>query len=126
MKSAIISISKHNKGSALLQQSDQDAIDIVTKVSFQMKKHADLISEKITPQQEQALKAFMQQEQGSGYAPQSNEIFGILSAMKESFEQNLAKAQKDEAGAQEAYEGLKESKEEEITAGTDQIDQKTE
>merc|ERR1719454_2432438 len=44
--------------------------------------------------------------------------------MKESFETNLANAQKDEASAQKAFEGLKQAKTDEIAAGTDQIDAK--
>merc|ERR1719158_1047661 len=125
MKGAVVALSKHNKGSALLQQTDEEAIDVVTKESFEMKKHADLISEKITPAQEKALKAFVQQEQYASYAPQSGEIFGILSAMKESFEQNLAASQKTEASQLQAFKDLGESLSEEINTGEDQIDAKT-
>merc|ERR1719272_120002 len=59
------------------------------------------------------------------YAPQSGEIFGILSQMKETFEANLSQAQKDEMTNQKAYEDLKAAKEEEIKAGQEQIDTKT-
>merc|ERR1719377_248666 len=57
--------------------------------------------------------------------PASGEIFGILKGMKEGFEQRLADAQKDEMQSQADYEKLKAAKEEEITAGTAQIDTKT-
>merc|ERR1719235_3143290 len=60
------------------------------------------------------------------YAPQSGEIFGILKQMKETFETNLADTQKDEQANQKAYEDLKAAKEEEIAAGQDQLDKKTE
>merc|ERR1719191_2661764 len=48
MKGAVVALSKHNKGSALLQQTDEEAIDVVTKVSFEMKKHSDLLGDVIT------------------------------------------------------------------------------
>merc|ERR1712232_1509251 len=59
------------------------------------------------------------------YAPQSGEIFGILRQMKETFEANLSTSQKEELANQKAYEELKAAKEEEITAGQNQIDSKT-
>merc|ERR1712070_543055 len=59
------------------------------------------------------------------YAPQSGEIFGILKQMKETFESNLSASQKEEMANQKAYEELKAAKEEEIKAGQDQIDAKT-
>merc|ERR1740117_1350609 len=58
------------------------------------------------------------------YAPQSGEIFGILNQMKESFEQNLAETQKDEASNVQAYEQLKAAKEDEIVAGQEQSETK--
>ena len=45
--------------------------------------------------------------------------------MKETFETNLASSQKEETANQKAYEDLKAAKEEEIKAGQDQIDAKT-
>merc|ERR1711972_1116045 len=59
------------------------------------------------------------------YAPQSGQIFGILRQMKETFESNLAAAQKEEAENQKAYEELKAAKEAEIAAGQEQIATKT-
>merc|ERR1719284_1736947 len=59
------------------------------------------------------------------YAPQSGEIFGILKQMKETFETNLSSSQKEEMANQKAYEELKAAKEDEIKAGQDQIDAKT-
>merc|ERR1719235_1157287 len=45
--------------------------------------------------------------------------------MKESFETNLANAQKEESESQSDYESLKAAKEEEIAAGTELADTKT-
>merc|ERR1719487_2539644 len=59
------------------------------------------------------------------YKAQSGEIFGILRQMKESFESNLSQSQKDEIANAEAYEQLKAAKEEEIAAGKEQIELKT-
>merc|ERR1711904_560496 len=59
------------------------------------------------------------------YAPQSGEIFGILKQMKETFETNLSSSQKEEMANQKAYEELKAAKEDEIKAGQEQIDTKT-
>merc|ERR1711985_206894 len=59
------------------------------------------------------------------YAPQSGEIFGILKQMKETFETNLSSSQKEEMANQKAYEELKAAKEDEIAAGQEQIDTKT-
>merc|ERR1711904_502779 len=59
------------------------------------------------------------------YAPQSGEIFGILKQMKETFETNLSSSQKEEMANQKAYEELKAAKEDEIKAGQEQIDSKT-
>merc|ERR1719359_1182761 len=94
MKGAITAISKHNKGAALVQVSDTEALNLVLAVQRELRKHSDLIGDVITPRQKAVLKAFVQQQ--DAYAPQSGEIFGILGAMKESFESNLAAAQKTE------------------------------
>merc|ERR1719316_2679549 len=58
-------------------------------------------------------------------AAPSAEIFGVLKQMKEGFETNLAASQKEEMKAQGEYEDVKHGKEEEIAAGTAQIDTKT-
>merc|ERR1719355_238224 len=60
-----------------------------------------------------------------GKAAPSAEIFGTLKQMKEGFETNLAASQKEEMKAQGEYEDVKKGKEEEIAAGTAQIDTKT-
>merc|ERR1719191_1255904 len=125
MKNAIVALSKHNKGAALLQVTDSEAMELLPGVTQAARKHAELLSERITPHQQAVLKAFVQQEQSEGYAPQSGEIFGIMQAMKESFEINLAGSQKTEATEQAAFSDLKSAKEEEIAAGQEQIDAKT-
>jgi len=56
------------------------------------------------------------------YAPQSGEIFAILTQMLETFEANLSQSQKEEMENQKACEDLKAAKEAEIAAGQEQID----
>merc|ERR1719262_1323532 len=100
-------------------------MDLLPRVSQTMRKHVDLLSERITPHQQAVLKAFVQQEQSQGYAPQSGEIFGIMQAMKETFEINLASSQKTEASELDGFTNLSAAKTDEIKAGQDQIDAKT-
>jgi len=71
--------------------------------------------------------ALVQQPANAGsYAPASGEIFGILKQMKETFETDVAAAQKEEKASQMAYEELKAAKEAEIAAAQEQIETKTE
>merc|ERR1712232_1044716 len=96
--------------------------------------HAGLLQGVLTRSERKAAAAFIQAPQDyfdadptfkQSYAPQSGEIFGILRQMKETFEANLSASQKEELANQKAYEELKAAKEEEITAGQNQIDSKT-
>merc|ERR1719240_227176 len=127
MKAAIVALSKHNKGASFMQLSEDDAevqtADVLSSIKLEATKHASLLSELTTPGERTALKAFVQS--GALYAPQSGEIFGILEAMKESFETNLAASQKQEASEQASFADLKTTKEAEIKAGQDQVDAKT-
>ena len=69
---------------------------------------------------------FLQGPQNAGsYAPQSGTIFGVLKNMKETFEANLAAAQKEDSDSERAYAELKAAKESEIAAGTKRIGTKT-
>jgi len=88
----------------------------------------------ITPSEKRAIGVFVQSPEDyfdaeptfkQSYAPQSGAIFGILKQMKETFESNLSASQKDEMANQKAYEDLKAAKEDEIAAGQNQVDSKT-
>jgi len=129
---AVNTLSKHN---SLLQAEDLAAL------SHTMKKHASAVGNMLMPSERRTLNAFVQSPddflpggsfaQSSGpqnagsYAPQSGAIFGVLKNMKESFEANLAAAQKEESDSERAYRELKAAKESEIAAGTKQIETKT-
>jgi len=77
----------------------------------------------LTPSARRAMAAAF--AQAPGYAPEGGEIFGVLNQMKETFETNLANSQKEEKANQKAFDDLKQAKEDEIGAGVDQIDAKT-
>jgi len=91
--------------------------------------HFDMVQERVTPRQRKAVMAFLQQGQGETYnpeyKPQSGAIFGVIEAMKEEFEKNLAQSQSEETTNQGAYEAMKAAKESEIKAGNEQIELKT-
>jgi len=124
LKGAVIAISKHHEGFLQTSQSDQEllAMQAVVTIQHVLKKNADLLAEVITPHQRKVIAALSQTQTAQ---PQSGEIFGILKAMKESFETNLAQAQKEETDNNAGYNDLKAAKEEEIQAGKEQSDAKT-
>merc|ERR1719262_219703 len=120
LKAAIVAISKHHasmlEGSAELKQ-------VADMLGSHMGRYKKILAGVVTPSQKKKVTAFLQSK--DSYAPQGGEIFGILTNMKESFEANLATAQKNEADAIAAYQELKAAKEEEIASGTAQIEAKT-
>merc|ERR1740127_254973 len=130
LRSAITVLSKHQAG-ALVQMPAGHLNSIAATVNYQLQKWAPLLKGVLKHSERKALAAFVQNPEGAliqhkaGYAPQSGEIFGILEQMKESFETNLAETQKEEMANQKAYDELKAAKEEEISAGQEQIDAKT-
>merc|ERR1719456_283119 len=127
LKPAVTVLGKHN--SAFLQNADSVLATTVSTLKKAMKSH----KVELMPSQRRALEsfvasptAFLQQvPSGGSYAPQSGQIFGILSNMKESFEANLDQARKDEGASISTYNGLKAAKDDEIAAGSDQIADKT-
>merc|ERR1719388_235146 len=133
LKAAIVVLSKHH-GGALLQDLNGDLFHVATTMQHELRKHAALLQGVLTPSQKRMVTSFVQAPEDyfdasptfkQSYAPQSGEIFGILKQMKETFESNLSNSQKEELANQKAYEDLKAAKEEEIAAGQEQIDTKT-
>jgi chromosome segregation ATPase len=128
LRGAIAVLAKHH-GGAFLQLPEHQMSQVKITLQHEMDKHADLLQDVITPHQRKAVAALL--KQGSKdqikqqYAPASGEIFGILKGMLESFESNLAQSRKDEEGDVKSFVDLKASKEEEIAAGTEQIEAKT-
>merc|ERR1711865_610151 len=131
LKSAVTVLSKHN---SLLQMPRSHLVGVAATVQHEMQKHAALLQGVLTRSERKVAAAFVQAPEDffdaeptfkQSYAPASGEIFGILSQMKGTFEDNLASSQKEEMANQKAYEDLKAAKEDEIAAGQAQIDTKT-
>merc|ERR1719160_2082419 len=124
LKSAVIALSKHHE--AFVQEDTSFAtmqqIQIDLTIQHVLQKHKDILN----PHQRKVAKAFMQNKGKAGYAPASSEIFGMLKQMKETFETNLANAQKEDAQSEAEYQDMKAAKESEIKAGNDQYDKKSE
>lgn len=146
LKSAIIVLSKHHSASAasFLQVSSTELSQVATTAHEMLKKNEKMFEGVLSDAQKQKVVAFAEASAkvrmqnradaainaafGVGrqkYAPASGEIFGIMKAMKESFEANLASSKKDEASNQKDFEDLKASKGEEIAAGKEQLEAKT-
>merc|ERR1719316_205671 len=122
LKAAIVAISKHHAGASMLE--DKTALkQVADMLGSHMGRYKMILAGVVTPTQKKTVSAFLQQK--NNYAPQGGEIFGILTNMKESFEANLATAQKNEADAIAAYQELKAAKEDEIANGNAQIASKT-
>merc|ERR1719240_152781 len=130
LKAAITVLAKHH-GGALLQNAQ---LQVQTTLQHELDKHASLLKGVLTRSQFKFVNAFVEEPEDyfdaeptfkQSYAPASGQIFGILKQMKETFESNLSTSQKEELANQKAYEDLKAAKEEEIAAGQEQIDTKT-
>merc|ERR1719163_2466659 len=115
---AIEVLGKHH--TSLLQMPTTHVLSVAATLQRELGKHQDLLEGVLTHGQRRVVAAFVQQPKDffdatptfkQAYAPQSGQIFGILKQMKETFETNLADAQKEEAAAQKAYEELKAAKE---------------
>jgi len=68
--------------------------------------------------------SFLAQGSGSGYAPQSGQITGILKQMKETMEADLAEATAAENGSLANFDSLVAAKEKEIDAATKAVEDK--
>jgi len=127
LKNAIAVLAKHQllqKSTALLQTEASQLSVAADIAKREMEKHAALLDGVLTKTEKKKVTMFAQDHTHS-HGPASGEIFGILKAMKESFEQNLANSQKDEGKGVSDFADLKASKEEEIAAGTDAVEKKT-
>merc|ERR1719453_740769 len=129
LKAAIVVLSKHHTAALLQgQMSEGQMMQVSTILQHETEKHKALLQGVLTHKQKKKIAAFidMQQAPSAGsYAPASGEILGILKQMLESFESDLSQEQKDELNGQTDYENLKATKENEIAAGIDQIETKT-
>merc|ERR1719265_656245 len=72
----------------------------------------------------QVVTSFLSVNQGSGYAPASGEILGILKQMMDTMNADLKEATEAEAAAKAAFEELLAAKKKEIQACTNEIEDK--
>jgi len=119
LKNAVFVLSKHHD--ATFMQMKPTAMVQVRVAAERVLLRSDSLKS-LKPSQRRILKALVQQPQNAGsYTPQSGQIFGILSSMKEEFESNLSAEQKNEMQASSDFAELKAAKETEIDAGTTKI-----
>jgi len=136
LHAAITVLSKHHpsaSAAALLDESEAKEVALTQAVQMAqtlLNRHSKALRGSVTPQQRRVVAALAKQAPGGGgykkYTPQSGEIFGILSEMKSTFENNLSESQKEELKAQQAYAEMKAAKEEEIANGKSFLQQKKE
>merc|ERR1719456_1015230 len=121
--SAVTALSKAQGGAALPQES---LIQIRQLLKRHAKMEPNFFRKGLSHKQNKLVMSLMQE--GSSLRssqPASGAIFGILKQMKESFETNLAAAQKDESQAATEYADLKSTKTAQITSSTDLSDSKS-
>merc|ERR1719356_333509 len=133
LRAAVTVLSKHG-GAAFLQVPHTHMLGVATTLQHLIdSRHLVGV---LTHKERRVASAFIQAPEDffdasptmadQSYTPQSGEIFGILTQMKETFEKDLSDAQKTEQSRVKAFEELKALKEEEIAAGQAQIEKKTE
>merc|ERR1719389_580615 len=131
LKAAIEVLSKHH--TSFLQMPQPHLVRVAATLQREMQKHASLLDGLLTHSQRRLVLSFVQAPGDyfdatptfkQSYAPQSGQIFGVLQQMLETFETNLAAAQKEEKEAQQAYEELKASLEAQIAAAQELKDKK--
>jgi len=123
------SFSRTGARAAFLQQSprsqENDLTEAIAFVQAQVHQHPKLVNshqlEVIAsfaqaPEESLGKAALLQQGFNPEHTSSSGQIFGVLKGMKETFENDLAGAQRDENKNQGAYESLKKAKDSQITA----------
>jgi len=127
LKAAVVVMSKKFGESAAYLQDSSVTLGLAAMLDKELRIHQDLLREVITPKQRRLVEAFAKDPDSflQMHTP-TEEIYGVLKQMKESFQTNLAASQREEAENQHAYEELKAAKEDEIFAGRSQVDTKTE
>lgn len=131
-KDMVTSIKSIKDATLVLSKHQSEAFIHVKKV---LKHHqhskAKILAKSLSPEQMRALTNFVQQPEVQGtagpqaYTSESGGIFGVLNQMKETFEQNLDVAQKDELAAQESFGELKTAKISEIDSTKTALEMKS-
>merc|ERR1719473_170530 len=82
------------------------------------------IAQRVLARNAKSQPAFLQSgaaPSGGSYAPQSGQIFGILTTMKEEFEANLSEEQKAETKAAADFEAMAKAKSEQIETAKEKL-----
>jgi len=135
LKAAVEALKEHQnkKGEEVAFLQTSHMTGVAATLQRELGVHASLLEGVLSPAQVRATTAFVQSPQdffdaapvgANSYAPQSGQIFGVLTQMLETFEANLAAAQKQEQENQKDFEALRTAKKAEIAAGKAQIQQK--
>jgi uncharacterized protein (UPF0335 family) len=124
LKNAVFVLSKHHE--ATFMQTDRTAMAQVSVALEEVLRRSGSLKS-LKPSERRILKSLVQQPNANAgsYTPQSGQIFGILSSMKEEFESNLSAEQKNEMQGASDFAQLKQAKQAEIDAGTTKIKSQT-
>jgi len=118
---AVQVLGKQNAGAAL----SQEALVQVRRLLTPHVSYAELRRLGLAAKQQRIVASFLQQPTGAtSYNSNSGEIFGVITAMKESFETNMDTSRKEEKQGAADYFGMKAAKTKELAASTKQHDSK--
>lgn len=110
---------------ALSKSQGASLLQVRKIIAVHMQRHQRMLQKVLTPRQRGDMMSFIQLNSGKPGPAASGAIFGTLKQMKESFEQNLADAQKEEKEGADQYAALKEAKDAELAAMIKQAEDKT-
>lgn len=120
LNAAIIVLKKH-QGSSFLQQ--KHVRRVVRSMRAAMQTQGRFVGSMVLPSHFKTVLSFIQEGAGDLGAestkesqPESVEIFGVITQMKETFEKNLKESQEEEKANLKAYTDLKKAKEAEVSA----------
>jgi len=120
---AVTTLSKHNAGASLTQEAMLQVRSVLFRHMSMQGSQLRMLG--LAPKHQRFIASFLQQPTGAtSYNGQSGEIFGVLQAMKESFETNMANSRKEEKQGAEEFATMKKAKTEEVAAANKQLDSK--
>merc|ERR1740138_1198319 len=118
LRAAVTVLSKHHGGAAFLQVPHTHMLGVATTLQHLI--DSQHLVGVLTHKERRVASAFIQAPEDffdasptmadQSYTPQSGEIFGILTQMKETFEKDLSDAQKTEEQRVKAFEEIKKLK----------------
>lgn len=131
LKSAVTVLKKHQsflQTGASLRSAAKAADKDMPMVASMLSRTMSRLSDKLSPKDQETVTAFMAQAQApsaGSYSSGSGEIFGILTQMLETFEEDLKGSRDEEATNLKNFEELKSAKEEQIGSGKELLSKKT-